>query len=93
MTQQDTEKTGVEETANFFITVRKLLDTDIRPYVQADGGDIELIAVEGNVVKVKLLGACVTCPSSMGTLKHGVQARLQAKLSKDIVVEEVTDRK
>lgn len=93
MTQQDTGNAGVEESANFFITVRKMLDTDIRPYVQADGGDIELIAVEGNVVKVKLLGACVTCPSSMGTLKQGVQARLQAKLSKDIIVEEVLDKK
>ncbi len=97
VTQQDRTSApagaGSEESINLFVTVRKLLDTEIRPYVQSDGGDIELLAVEGNVVKVRLLGACVTCPSSMSTLKGGVQARLQAKISKDIIVEEVLDKK
>lgn len=96
MTQQDISApagAGSEESTNLFVTVRKLLDSEIRPYVQSDGGDIELLAVDGNVVKVRLLGACVTCPSSMSTLKGGVQARLQAKISKDLIVEEVLDKK
>lgn len=96
MTQQEpinSEAAGSEESVNLFVTVRKLLDTEIRPYVQADGGDIELLAVEGNTVKVRLLGACVTCPSSLVTLKQGVQTRLQARISKDLIVEEVLDRK
>lgn len=97
MTQQEQTSapagSGSEEGINLFVTVRKLLDTEIRPYVQADGGDIELLAVEGKVVKVRLLGACVTCPSSMSTLKDGVQTRLQAKISKDLIVQEVLDKK
>ncbi len=70
-------------------SVRKLIDTDIRPFVQADGGDIELIGIEGNRVKVRLAGACETCPSSNFTLREGVEARLKAKIAPDLVVEEV----
>jgi NifU-like protein len=70
-------------------SIRKVLDEDIRPYVQADGGDIELVGVEGNKVKVRLHGACGTCPSSMITLRQGVETRLQAKISPDLVVEEI----
>ncbi len=68
--------------------VRKVLDEDIRPFVQADGGDIELIGIEGHRVKVRLLGACGTCPSSLMTLRQGVQTRLQAKVSPELLVEE-----
>lgn len=53
---------------------------DIRPALQADGGDIELIAVENGIVKVKLVGACGSCPMSQLTLKRGVEARLKAKI-------------
>ena len=72
------------------LAIRKVLDEDIRPYVQADGGDIELASIDGNIVRVRLSGACGTCPSSQVTLKQGVQARLQAKISPDLVIEEVT---
>ncbi|MEI6232442.1 MAG: NifU family protein [Planctomycetota bacterium] len=70
-------------------SVRKLIDTDIRPFVQADGGDIELVGINGNKVRVKLLGACETCPSSVFTLRDGVETRLKAKIAPDLVVEEV----
>lgn len=49
----------------------------IRPRLQADGGDIELIDVQDNVVKVKLTGACGTCPMSQMTLKLGVEQVLK----------------
>lgn len=49
----------------------------IRPALQADGGDIELVDVVDGVVKVKLRGACGTCPSSLVTLKYGVEERLK----------------
>lgn len=49
----------------------------IRPNLQADGGDIELIDVQDNVVKVKLTGACGTCPMSQMTLKLGVEQVLK----------------
>ena len=45
----------------------------IRPMLQADGGDIELVDVVGKVVKVKLTGACGCCPMSQMTLQMGVQ--------------------
>jgi len=68
--------------------IRKFLDQDVRPYILADGGDIELITVDGNKVLVRLTGACVACPSAMQTLRQGVQERLQAKVSPELVVEQ-----
>ena len=51
---------------------------DIRPALQADGGDIELVAVgEDGVVSVKLKGACAGCPMSQMTLSHGVEVHLK----------------
>ena len=53
----------------------------IRPFLQADGGDVELVDVtpEG-VVKVKLTGACVGCPMSQMTLKHGVEKAIREEV-------------
>ncbi len=60
--------------------VQKVID-EIRPALQADGGNIELIDVgEDGIVKVKLSGACGSCPMSQLTLKRGVEARLKAKV-------------
>ena len=50
---------------------------DIRPALQADGGDIELIDVVDGVVQVRLLGACGGCPMSQMTLTHGVERHLK----------------
>ncbi len=49
----------------------------IRPALQADGGDIELIDIQDGVVKVKLTGACGGCPMSQMTLKQGVERALK----------------
>lgn len=49
----------------------------IRPSLQADGGDIEFVDYEDGIVKVRLKGACGSCPSSLVTLKYGVEARLK----------------
>ena len=46
---------------------------NIRPSLQADGGDIEFVGVEDGIVKVKLTGACGGCPMSQMTLKEGVE--------------------
>ncbi len=59
--------------------VEKAID-EIRSFLQADGGDIELIDVQEGVVKVRLVGACGSCPMSQLTLKRGVEARLKAKI-------------
>ena len=56
--------------------VKKALDS-IRPYLQADDGDIELVDVtEDGIVKVKLTGACVVCPLSVITLRAGIERSL-----------------
>jgi len=50
---------------------------EIRPHLQADGGDIELVEVEGEVVKVRLTGACGGCPMATLTLKSYVERKLR----------------
>lgn len=56
--------------------VQEALDR-IRPALQADGGDVELVDVEGGVVKVRLVGACAGCPMSQLTLANGVERVLK----------------
>lgn len=58
---------------------------NLRPFLQRDGGDCELVAVEDGIVKVKLLGACGGCPSATLTLKMGIERTLQEKLPGEIV--------
>jgi len=59
-----------------FEKVNKALET-IRPYLKADGGDVELINVsDEGIVEVKLTGACVGCPMSQMTLRAGVERAL-----------------
>jgi Fe-S cluster biogenesis protein NfuA len=56
--------------------VKKALDS-IRPYLQADDGDIELVDIsEDGIVKVKLTGACIVCPLSVITLRAGIERSL-----------------
>jgi Fe-S cluster biogenesis protein NfuA len=52
----------------------------IRPFLQADGGDIELIAVEGNSASVRLSGMCAGCPSAHMTLHVGVESALREEI-------------
>ena len=52
----------------------------IRPTLQADGGDVELIDVTDGVVKVRLTGACAGCPMSTMTLKNGVERILKEQI-------------
>jgi len=68
--------------------VQKALD-EIRPNIQADGGDIELIAVEKGVVKVRLQGHCAGCPMSAMTLKQGIEAHLKRRIPEIEKVEAV----
>ena len=68
--------------------VQKALD-EIRHNIQADGGDIELVAVENGIVKVRLQGHCVGCPMSAMTLKQGVEAHLKQRVPEVVKVESV----
>lgn len=74
------------DTANL---VEKVIEA-IRPMIQADGGDVELIGItEAGVVRIRLLGACVGCPSSQITLKMGIESNLKAHVPGITGVEEV----
>ena len=64
---------------------------EIRPMLQADGGDIELVDVEGGVVKVRLRGACAGCPGAQMTLKMAVERRLKEQVPGVERVEPVAD--
>jgi NifU-like protein len=58
---------------------------EIRPYLQRDGGDCQLVSVEENVVRVKMSGACIGCQLASVTI-HGIQTKLNAKLGMQLRV-------
>ncbi len=63
---------------------------EIRPFLQRDGGDVELVEIsEDGVVKVKLTGACGGCPMSAFTLKMAIEQRLKEKIPEVKLVEQV----
>ena len=63
----------------------------IRPAVQMDGGDIELVDVTDGIVKLRLVGSCHGCPSSMMTLKAGIERAIQAEVPEIKAVEAVEE--
>ena len=62
---------------------------ELRPNLQADGGDIEFLGVENGIVKVKLKGACAGCPMSSMTIQWGVENFLKKKIPEVVKVEAV----
>ncbi|MBW4532682.1 MAG: hypothetical protein RLZZ535_3109 [Cyanobacteriota bacterium] len=68
--------------------VETVLD-ELRPYLMADGGNVELAEIEGPIVKLRLQGACGSCPSSAMTLKMGIERRLREKIPEIVEVEQV----
>lgn len=59
--------------------VETVLD-ELRPYLMADGGNVEIVELDGPIVKLRLQGACGSCPSSNMTLKMGIERRLLEKI-------------
>jgi NifU-like protein len=68
--------------------IQKALD-EVRPMLMADGGDVELFDVDGDVVKVILKGSCGSCPNSTATLKDAIEVRIKEKVLPNLVVEAV----
>jgi len=66
--------------------IKEVLD-GVRPALQADGGDVEYIDFNDGIVTVRLKGACGSCPMSMMTLKHGIEARLREMIPEVKAVE------
>jgi Fe-S cluster biogenesis protein NfuA len=59
----------------------------IRPMLQADGGDVELVDVQEGIVTVRLQGACAGCPMSQMTLKNGIEKILKKEIPEVVAVE------
>ncbi|NJO77767.1 MAG: NifU family protein [Cyanobacteria bacterium RM1_2_2] len=68
--------------------VETVLD-DLRPYLMSDGGNVELVEIDGPIVKLRLQGACGSCPSSTMTLKMGIERRLREFIPEIVEVEQV----
>jgi NifU-like protein len=69
--------------------IDETLEREIKPALNQDGGNIELVDVDGNRVYVKLRGTCASCSKSQVTLKHYVESKLREIVSDDLTVEEV----
>jgi len=95
ITQSDDKSEKVEENATedneTVAMIKELIDTRIRPTVQEDGGDVVFMGFDSGTVKLKLQGACTSCPSSIVTLKNGIQNMLQFYIPEVTNVEQVTD--
>ena len=68
--------------------IKEILDL-VRVKLQEDGGDLELVKIEGKTISVRLKGACGCCPHAMATLKGFVENVLKENVDQDIVVERV----
>lgn len=79
MSSTTIDKQKVEEVLNM-----------LRPYLQADGGDMELVGItDEGVVQLRLMGACGHCPSSTYTLKMGIEEQLKQYIPEVTAVEQV----
>ncbi|KAJ6932023.1 hypothetical protein NC651_007653 [Populus alba x Populus x berolinensis] len=70
--------------------VESVLD-EVRPYLISDGGNVALHEIDGNVVRLKLQGACSSCSASVMTMKMGIERRLMEKIPEIVAVEAVAD--
>lgn len=90
----EAEMSRIQESDRGLTTIQKInriqevLD-DVRPMLMADGGDVELFDVDGDLVKVILKGACGSCPGSTSTLKDAIEVRLKERVLSSLIVEAV----
>lgn len=66
--------------------IREVLE-ELRGALQADGGDLEVVSIEGTAVQLRLTGACGCCPHAQMTLKNGIERILRERVNEEIVVE------
>lgn len=85
------ETAATEEDDEVVAMIKELLDTRIRPTVQEDGGDVLYRGFQDGIVQLKLQGSCTSCPSSIITLRSGIQNMLQFYIPEVEGVEQVTD--
>ena len=73
LNNKEIKSKNIEDSSEIVLQIKEILDSKIRPAVARDGGDIKFKSFEKGVVKVELQGSCSGCPSSLMTLKQGVQ--------------------
>ncbi|KRY31285.1 NFU1 iron-sulfur cluster scaffold -like protein, mitochondrial, partial [Trichinella spiralis] len=86
-----TEKDAADDDNDTVAMIKDLLNTRIRPTVQDDGGDVVFMGFDDGIVKLKLQGACTGCPSSVYTLKNGIENMLKFYVPEVKGVEQVVD--
>ena len=69
--------------------ILKLIDDEIRPAIANDGGDVVYAGFEDGIVKLQLVGSCGSCPSSLTTLKHGIERMMMEEIPEVRGVEQV----
>lgn len=69
----------MSEQATLEAQIEEVINVQIRPYIESDGGEIRFVEMKDNIVYVELAGACGTCPSAQMTLKGGVEAILRRR--------------
>ena len=69
--------------------IEEILDQEIKPVLKKDGGNIELIDLDGDVIYVKLRGACANCKTSQVTIKNFIENKIQELVSPELIVKEV----
>ena len=62
---------------------------ELRCHLQADGGDVEIVSIQGKLVQLKLRGACGSCPHATMTIKNGLERVLREEIDPEIVIERV----
>jgi Fe-S cluster biogenesis protein NfuA len=86
---KSTHTPGTGSRESLLERARAVVDSEIRPLIQSDGGDIEVIGLTAdNVLQVRLQGACVNCASSAMTLAFGVETRIKELLPEITAVEQ-----
>lgn len=87
------DTTILDTDSEVVVMIKELMETRVRPSVQEDGGDIFFMGFDDitGIVKVKLAGSCVGCPSSSITLRNGVERMLTHYIPEVVGIEEVVD--
>ncbi|KAL1285108.1 NFU1 iron-sulfur cluster scaffold [Trichinella pseudospiralis] len=91
ITDDITVKDAANDDDETVIMIKDLLNTRIRPTIQDDGGDVVFMGFDDGIVKLKLQGACTGCPSSVYTLKNGIENMLKFYVPEVKCVEQVVD--
>lgn len=78
---RESSKATDTEDSSLVQQIKRILDKEIRPVLQLDGGDIQFVGIEASTLYVRFKGACSGCPSSSATLKHGVETRIKEVFS------------